>query len=146
MTQTQSILKGSLNIEVIGQFTPAPIPPFDPNEVISIFSDVYTNVPVDFYNGYYEPFQTTTSNDFVVNGDNVLNYENYNFVGIEFNQNVPTINASEMTRMHLDIFIPNSFDPESTLRINLVDFGPDDEFGGGDNSIVSFKKDFTSHF
>ena len=130
--------KGSLNIEVIGQFTPAPIPPFDPNEVISIFSDVYTNVPVDFYNGYYEPFQTTTSNDFVVNGDNVLNYENYNFVGIEFNQNVPTINASEMTRMHLDIFIPNSFDPESTLRINLVDFGPDDEFGGGDNSIVSF--------
>ena len=66
-----------------------------------------------------------------------MNYENFNFVGIEFNQNVPTINASDMTRMHLDIFIPNSFDPESTLRINLVDFGADDEFGGGDNSTVS---------
>ena len=128
---------GSLTVEVIGQFTPAPIPPYDPAQVISIFSDVYTNVPVDFYNGYYEPFQTTTSNDFEVNGDKVLNYENYNFVGIEFNQNVPTINASAMTKMHLDIFIPNSFDPESTLRINLVDFGPDNSFGGGDNSMAS---------
>ncbi len=129
--------KGSLTVDVIGQFTPAPIPPYGQNDVISIFSDVYPNVPVDFYNGYYAPFQTTTSNDFEVNGDKVLNYENYNFVGIEFNQNVPTINASEMTRMHVDIFIPNSFDPESTLRINLVDFGADDEFGGGDNSTVS---------
>ncbi|MFD1316542.1 glycosyl hydrolase family 16 [Namhaeicola litoreus] len=129
--------KGSLSVEVIGQFTPAPIPPYDPDQVISIFSDVYTNVPVDFYNGFYAPFQTTTSNDFAVNGDNVLNYENYNFVGIEFNQNVPTINASSMTKMHLDIFIPNGFDPESTLRINLVDFGADDAFGGGDNSTVS---------
>ncbi|MGB5263378.1 MAG: glycosyl hydrolase family 16, partial [Lutimonas sp.] len=129
--------KGSLTVDVIGQFTPAPIPPYGQNDVISIFSDVYPNVPVDFYNGYYAPFQTTTSNDFEVNGDKVLNYENYNFVGIEFNQNVPTVNASEMTRMHVDIFIPNSFDPESTLRINLVDFGADDEFGGGDNSTVS---------
>jgi len=129
--------KGSLTVEVAGQFTPAPIPTLAPSQVISIFSDAYTNVPVDFYNGYYAPFQTTTSNDFAVNGDNILNYENYNFVGIEFNQNVPTINGTAMTRMHLDIFIPDSFDPASTLRINLVDFGADTSFGGGDDSSVS---------
>ncbi len=128
--------KGSLTVEVLGQFNPAPIPTLDPSQVISIFSDAYTNVPVDFYNGFYAPFQTTTSNDFEVNGDNILNYENYNFVGIEFNQNVPTINASEMTIMHLDIFIPDSFDPASTIRINLVDFGADASFAGGDDSSV----------
>jgi len=129
--------EGSLTVEVLGQFSPAPTPTLDPSQVISIFSDAYTNVPVDFYNGYYAPFQTTTSNDFEVNGDNVLNYENYNFVGIEFNQNVPTINAIEMTKMHLDIFIPDSFNPESTIRVNLVDFGADASFSGGDDSSVS---------
>ncbi len=129
--------EGSLTVEVLGEFNPAPIPALDPSQVISIFSDAYTNVPVDFYNGYYEPFQTTTSNDFAVNGDNVLNYENYNFVGIEFNRNVPTINGSAMTKMHVDIFVPDSFDPASTLRINLVDFGADAAFGGGDDSSVS---------
>lgn len=129
--------EGSLTVEVLGEFNPAPIPALDPSQVISIFSDAYTNVPVDFYNGYYAPFQTTTSNDFAVNGDNVLNYENYNFVGIEFNQNVPTINGSAMTKMHVDIFVPDSFDPASTLRINLVDFGADAAFGGGDDSSVS---------
>lgn len=129
--------EGSLTVEVLGEFNPAPIPAIDPSQVISIFSDAYTNVPVDFYNGYYAPFQTTTSNDFAVNGDNVLNYENYNFVGIEFNQNVPTINGSAMTKMHVDIFIQDGFDPASTLRINLVDFGADAAFGGGDDSSVS---------
>lgn len=129
--------EGSLTVEVLGEFNPAPIPALDPSQVISIFSDAYTNVPVDFYNGYYAPFQTTTSNDFAVNGDNVLNYENYNFVGIEFNRNVPTINGSAMTKMHVDIFVPDSFDPASTLRINLVDFGADAAFGGGDDSSVS---------
>lgn len=129
--------EGSLTVEVLGQFNPAPIPTLAPSQVISIFSNAYTNVPVDFYNGYYAPFQTTTSNDFEVNGDNILNYENYNFVGIEFNQNVPTINGTEMKRMHLDIFVPDSFDPASTIRINLVDFGADAAFGGGDDSSVS---------
>lgn len=129
--------EGSLTVEVLGQFNPAPIPTLDPSQVISIFSNAYTNVPVDFYNGFYAPFQTTTSNDFEVNGDNILNYENYNFVGIEFNQNVPTINGTDMTTMHLDIFIPDSFDPASTIRINLVDFGADAAFGGGDDSSVS---------
>lgn len=129
--------EGSLSVETIGEFSLAPTPTFDPSQVISIFSDAYVNVPVDFYNGFYAPFQTTTSNDFEINGDNILNYENYNFVGIEFNNNVPTIDATEMTILHLDIFIPNSFDPASTIKINLRDFGSDKEFDGGDDSIVS---------
>lgn len=128
---------GALIIESLGDFTPAPTPDEDPSNVISIFSDAYENEPVDFYNGFYEPFQTTTSNDFVVDGNNVLGYENFNFVGIEFNQDVPTIDASEMTHLRMDIFFPDEIPDNSALTINLVDFGADASFGGGDDSEVS---------
>ena len=128
---------GSLTIESIGNFTPAPTPTESPDDVISIFSDAYDNVPVDFYNGFYAPFQTTTSNDFTVNGNSVLNYENFNFVGIEFNQNVPTIDASNMTNLSVDIYLPNTVPAGSAFRVTLRDFGPDDSFDGGDDTTVA---------
>ncbi|HKK88483.1 MAG TPA: hypothetical protein VJ917_06510, partial [Saprospiraceae bacterium] len=127
---------GSLTIISQGDFVPAPTPMRDPISVISIFSDAYNNQPVDFYNGFYEPFQTTTSNDFTVDGDNVLNYENFNFVGIEFNQDVPTINGKLATHFHMDVFVPGSMPPNADLRVALVDFGPDRSFGGGDDTEI----------
>lgn len=128
--------EGALIIESVGEFVEAPTPTEPASEVISIFSDAYTNVPVDFYNGFYEPFQTTTSNDFTVNGNNVLGYDNFNFVGIEFNQNVPTIDASEMTNFTLSVFFPDEIPSNSALRATLVDFGPDNSFGGGDDTPI----------
>lgn len=125
---------GALIIDSVGEFVEAPTPTEPASEVISIFSDAYDNVPVDFFNGFYEPFQTTTSNDFTVNGNNVLGYDNFNFVGIEFNQNVPTIDASEMTNFTMSVFFPDEIPQNSTLRATLVDFGPDDSFGGGDDT------------
>lgn len=111
---------GSLKIESQGEFISAPVPTEAPENVISIFSDAYENVPVDFYNGFYEPFQTTTSNDFQVNGDNILAYENFNFVGIEFRQNVPSIDGSGMTHLSMDIFLPNDVPPGSAFRARIV--------------------------
>jgi hypothetical protein len=128
---------GALIIESIGNFTPAPTPTEDPSDVISIFSDAYENVPVDFYNGFYAPFQTTTSSDFTVDGNNVLGYENFNFVGIEFNQNVPTIDGSDMNFLSMDVFFPDPVPNNSTLNVNLRDFGADDSFDGGDDTVVS---------
>jgi len=128
--------EGSLTLVSRGSFTAAPLPTRDPESVISIFSDVYNNRPVDFYNGFYQPFQTTTSSDFVVNGDNVLNYENFNFVGIEFNQNVPTINAKLATHFHMDVFVPGTIPPNADLRIAFVDLGGDGAFGGDDDTTV----------
>jgi hypothetical protein len=133
---------GALVIESQGEFNSAPTPTEDPSNVISIFSDAYDNVPVDFYNGFYEPFQTTTSNDFTVNGDNVLGYENFNFVGIEFNQNVPTIDGSEMTTLTLDVFIPGNVPGNANLAVSINDFGADGSFGGGDDTSV--RNNFTS--
>ena len=107
---------GSLNLIAQGGFTTAPEPTRDPVSVISIFSNVYNNAPVDFYNGFYAPFQTTTSNDFDVDGDNILNYENFNFVGIEFNQNVPTINGKLATHFHMDMYVPGSIPSNAELE------------------------------
>jgi hypothetical protein len=111
---------GSLTIESGGSFSPAPTPTDSPSDVISIFSDAYDNVPVDHFNGFWEPFQTTTSNDFEVDGNSVLGYENFNFVGIEFHIDVPTIDGSEMTNLRMDLFFPDEIPPNSAMRLRLV--------------------------
>ena len=123
---------GSLTINCVGTFVHAPTPTRNPANVISIFSDAYTNVPVNYYNGYWQPWQTTVSNDFSVNGDNILNYTIFNFVGIEFSS--PTINANAMTHIHLDAFFPGPIAPGRQLRVIVVNFGADGAFGGGDDT------------
>lgn len=123
---------GSLTINCLGAFVPAPTPTVNPANVISIFSDTYNNVPVNYYNGYWQPWQTTVSNDFTVQGNNILSYSIFNFVGIEFSN--PTVNATSMTRFHLDAFIPGPITPGRQLRVIIVDFGADGAFGGGDDT------------
>ncbi|OYU83525.1 MAG: glycosyl hydrolase family 16 [Flavobacterium sp. BFFFF2] len=123
---------GSLIINCTGSYVKAPTPTLNASNVISIFSDAYTNVPVAYYNGYWQPWQTTVSNDFSVNGDNVLNYTNFNFVGIEFSN--PTVNATSMTHIHLDAFIPGPIASGRQLRVIVVDFGADGVYNGGDDT------------
>ncbi|WP_339888456.1 glycosyl hydrolase family 16 [uncultured Flavobacterium sp.] len=123
---------GSLTINCAGAFVHAPTPTKSQANVISLFSDAYSNVPVNYYNGYWQPWQTTVSNDFSVQGDNILNYTIFNFVGIEYSS--PTVDASAMTHVHLDVFIPGSIAPGRQLRVLVVDFGADGVFGGGDDT------------
>ena len=123
---------GSLTVNCGGTFVHAPTPTRNQANVVSIFSDAYTNVPVNYYNGYWQPWQTTVSNDFSVLGDNILNYTVFNFVGIEFSS--PTINANNMTGVHLDAFIPGPITPGRQLRVIVVDFGANGAFGGGDDT------------
>jgi hypothetical protein len=125
---------GSLTVNSSGDFTHAPVPAEDQEDVISIFSNQYVNVPVDFYNGYWQPYQTTTSADFTVGDDDVLYYTNFNFVGIQFTS--PTINATSMTHLHMDIWIPNAVAPADKLAIKLVDMGPDGALDGNDPTLV----------
>lgn len=113
--------KGSLTLLSVGDFQSAPVPSRDAANVISIFSDAYANVPVNYYNGYWAPFQTTQSADFTVGGDDILHYTNFNFVGIEFSS--PVINASSMTHLHVDIYIPNALPATAQFKIEVVDFG-----------------------
>ncbi len=123
---------GSLTINSLGAFTSAPTPTEAANTVISLFSNHYTNVPVDYYNGYWQPYQTTQSSDFTVNGDDVLNYTNFNFVGVQFSN--PTVDATLMSHFHADIYIPGTLAAGANFKIRLVDFGSDGVFGGGNDT------------
>ncbi|MFO7575376.1 MAG: hypothetical protein R6W67_09495 [Bacteroidales bacterium] len=121
---------GSLKIQSMGAFEHAPTPTRDPASVISVFSEAYENVPVDYYNGYWAPYQTTLSADFIVNGDRVLNYTNFNFVGTQISP--PFINAASMTHLHLDIYIPSTLPGNAPFRVELVD-----NAGGGSGAYTT---------
>ena len=123
---------GSLTITSGGEFVHAPTPAPNASNVISIFTEKYPNIPVNYYNGYYEPFQTTESADFTVDGDNVLNYTNFNFVGIEFS--TPTVDASGMSHLNVSLYFPNALPAGATFQVQLVDFGADGAFGGGNDT------------
>jgi hypothetical protein len=122
---------GSLTINCTGVFTSAPIPTRNPANVLSVFSDTYTNVPVAYYNGFWLPGSTTGSADFSVNGNNILNYTTFNYVGIATSN--PTLNCSAMTRVHFNMYVPNvpsNFD----FLISIEDWGANQVDNGGDDT------------
>lgn len=110
---------------------PAPVPTVDPDSVISLFSDAYNNVTVDTWNTRWQ-FSTAEDSDLQIAGDNVKRYKNLNFVGIEFTSE--TIDASDMTHFHIDIWTPDPTALPAAFKVLLVDFGPNNTFDGGDDS------------
>lgn len=139
-------VEGSLTVNSLGSFSFAPTPTRDPNNVTSIFSDYYTSIPVDFFNGFWEPFQTTLSADFAVNGDNILNYTNFNFVGNQFSN--PTVDATVQSNLHVNMFIPAEIPADLDFLITIKNFGPDQADGGGDDTIQQvffFANDFEAN-
>ncbi|MEL0455322.1 glycosyl hydrolase family 16 [Flavobacteriaceae bacterium SZ-1-7] len=126
------VAKGSLELTSRGAFNLAPTPTRDPSKVISIYSDSYTNVPVDFFNGYWEPFQTTQSSEFSIGGNSMINYTNFNFVGNQFAN--PTVDATQKSNLHINMYIPNSVPANIDFLITVVDFGADQADGGGDDT------------
>lgn len=125
--------EGSMTVNILGDFQLAPTPTRDASNVVSIFSDAYTNVPVDFFNGYWEPFQTTESADFVIDGNNMLGYTNFNFVGNQFAN--PTVDATSTPNLHLNMYIPGDIPSNLDFLITVRDFGPDKSDGGGDDTF-----------
>ncbi|UBZ15274.1 hypothetical protein LDL77_06060 [Flagellimonas marinaquae] len=103
---------------------PAPDPNIDPTEVISLFSDVYTNVTVDTWR---TDWSNATLEDIEIDGNAVKKYSELNFVGIETTSS--TIDASGMTHFRTDIWTGDA----TEFKIKLVDFGADGVFEGGDD-------------
>ncbi|MBK8548632.1 MAG: Ig-like domain-containing protein [Saprospiraceae bacterium] len=114
-----------------GPTSPAPVPGKPAIDVISLYSNAYTNVPVDTWNTRWQ-FSTAEEFFIKVQNDDVIRYKNLNFVGIEFASN--TINATSMTHFHLDIWTPDEVTAAKAFKVLLVDFGPNNSFGGGDDS------------
>lgn len=118
--------------------SPAPAPNKPTADVISLYSNAYTNVPVNTWNTRWQ-FSTAEEFFIKIQNDDVIRYRNLNFVGIEFSTN--TINASAMTHFHMDMWTPDPVTAAKVFKILLVDFGPNNSFGGGDDSQheMSFK-------
>ncbi len=109
--------------------TPAPTPTASESDVISLFSNAYTDVSVDTWSADWDVADVF---DETISGDDVKKYENLEFAGIDFTSE--PIDASGMTRFHMDIWTPNSTELPARFNIKLVDFGADGAFGGGDDS------------
>ncbi|MFC4220645.1 hypothetical protein [Flagellimonas marina] len=105
--------------------TAAPAPTIDPLEVISLFSDAYTNVPVDTWR---TDWSDATLEDITIEGNAVKKYSELSFVGVETVAN--QIDATSMTHFHTDIWTGDA----TEFRIKLVDFGPNGTFDGGDDT------------
>ena len=115
-----------LNVDFAPPATAAPQPPVrNTADVVSLFSNSYTNVPVDTWSASWDQANVA---DVQLGGNDTKKYTNLVFSGIEFTSN--TVNASAMTTFHLDAWTPNA----TTFKIKLVDFGADGSYGGGDDS------------
>lgn len=128
---------GSLTVESRGTFVSAPTPTRDAANVISIFSDAYNNVEVDYYNGFFNGDGQTTQGgtgpggaDLIVNGNGVINYTQLNFVGIGTFMNVSSIDATEMTHLHVDINVNEAIQPGDFIRLILLNSVGDGETSG----------------
>lgn len=126
--------KGSLELSAKGTAmiptTQAPIPSVNASNVISLYSNAYTNVPIDTWNTHWQ--YSTTDNTFIkINNDDVIRYYNLNFVGVEFSSN--QINATSMTHFHIDIWTPDPTTTPNNVKVMLVDFGANAVYGGGDD-------------
>jgi hypothetical protein len=109
----------------------APVPTEPAAEVISMFSNAYSDVAIDTWNTGWE-FSTAQLNEVQIAGDDVKKYTRLNFVGIEFASQ--TIDATDKTHFHLDIWTPDPTAAPAAFKILLVDFGADGSFDGGDDS------------
>lgn len=84
--------------------TNAPTPTDPAGNVISIFSDAYTNMSgTDFFPNWG---QSTTVSNITIAGNTIKKYSNFNYEGTNLGS---TINApaAGMTRMHLDVWSPD---------------------------------------
>ncbi|MBK8920331.1 MAG: hypothetical protein IPM81_02320 [Saprospirales bacterium] len=98
-----------------GPTVAAPVPTRNPADVISIFSDTYTNIAGTDFNPNWG--QATVVSQVSVAGNNTLRYAGLNYQGTQFANN---LDVSGMTHLHLDFWTQNS----SNLNIFLISPGP----------------------
>ena len=94
----------------------APTPPArDPGDVVSIFSDAYTNVAgTDFNPGWG---QTTIVSFPQIQGNETMKYANFNYQGTQF---AGSLNVTEMEFLHLDMWTADA----TSVNIFCISPGP----------------------
>tara|TARA_R110000868_G_scaffold304437_16_gene565266 strand:- start:46291 stop:50313 length:4023 start_codon:yes stop_codon:yes gene_type:complete len=93
----------------------APTPDIDPDNVISIFSDTYTNILGTDFNPNWE--QSTITSIVSIADNSMLKYENLNYQGTHFGD---TLDVNDMGWFHLDYWTENA----TQLEVYLISPGP----------------------
>ena len=111
--------------EILAPTVKAPTPPArQPSDVVSIFSDAYTDVSLDELPTSWSAsgFEATT-----VQSDNIWKFTQLDFVGMVTNY-ASGIDLSQMEKMHIDYWVPENVTSELLVKIvNTVDGGEDIE-------------------
>jgi hypothetical protein len=124
---------GTLTVEVVPPIPPepdaaAPTPAVAAADVISLFSDAYTDVAVDAWSTDWDD---ALVDEVTIAGDPTKKYTDPGgvewglFIGIEFvGANVVDASTSGMTHFHFDVWSQTA----TTLSVKLVDLGDDGTF------------------
>ncbi|MFZ1748577.1 MAG: hypothetical protein WAU01_00220, partial [Saprospiraceae bacterium] len=102
----------------------APTPTKNAADVISLYSNAYTNVTVDTWR---TDWSSAVLADIMIAGNSTKKYSALDFVGIE--TVTKQLDISAMTHLHVDVWSADF----STFGVKLVDFGANGVFGGGDD-------------
>ena len=96
--------------------TAAPTPTDDPANVISLFSDAYTDIAGIDYNPNWGQATVVTQED--IAGNNTLKYAGLNYQGTDFSGNAQDV--SGMDTLHVDFWTADS----TALNVSLISPGP----------------------
>jgi Secretion system C-terminal sorting domain/Bacterial Ig-like domain (group 2) len=130
---------GTLTVNVSGLTTPtaaAPTPTRAAANVISLFSNAYTNKTVDTWSASWDQADVA---DVQIAGNDTKKYTGLTFAGIEFTAAATQINAKDMTHFHIDIWTPNS----TLFKVKLVDFGANGIYQGTPNDDSEHELSYT---
>lgn len=129
----------SQQLEIPTPTVAAPTPTYPAANVISLFSNPYTNVPVDTWSA---PWDMADVGTVQINGNDTKLYSNLVYAGIEFVTN--PINATGMSHFRMDIWTHDPTALPAVFKIKLVDFGADGAYAGGDDSEHELTFDATT--
>ena len=104
----------------------APTPTLPQEQVISLFSDAYTNSTVDTW---HTEWSNSVYEEIMIEGNATKKFSSLDFTGIEA-VGPNALNVTDMTHFNIDVWSPNF----PVFKIKMVDFGANNEFGGGDDS------------
>ena len=110
--------------------TPADPPTFPAANVISLFSDVYDDHPVDTWSPDWDMANVA---DVQIDGDNIKLYTSLTYCVIDFS--TQTIDGSSMTHFYFDFWTPDPTDLPAVFNVKLVDFGANGVYDGGGDDV-----------
>ena len=114
----------------------APTPTKPVADVISLFSNAYTNVTVDNWRADWGQSGNVLS-DIQIAGNDTKKYTDLSYFGVITEAN--KIDASAMLNFHLDVWTPDV----TTLKVKIVDFGADGAYQGGDDKEFEVTRTLT---